>query len=57
MPYILGGFAGLVAGTAVGTLVEFGLKILFAPAYGALLTKRHLTVFSVFNDSQDLIGI
>jgi len=57
MPYVLGAAAGLFAGIIVGTLVEFGLKVLFAPKYGKLLLKRPLTVFSVFNDSEDLIGI
>jgi len=57
MPYVLGAAAGLSAGIFVGTLVEFGLKMLFAPKYGKLLLKRPLTVFSVFNDSEDLIGI
>ena len=56
LPYVLGASAGLLAGVIIGTLVEFGLKILFAPAYGKLLLKRPLTVFSVFNDSEDLIG-
>ena len=57
MPYVLGAAAGLFAGIIAGTLVEFGLKVLFAPKYGKLLLKRPLTVFSVFNDSEDLIGI
>ena len=57
MPFVLGAAAGLFAGISVGTLVEFGLKVLFAPKYGKLLLKRPLTVFSVFNDSEDLIGI
>ncbi len=57
LPYVLGAAAGLLAGVIIGTLVEFGLKILFAPAYGKLLLKRPLTVFSVFNDSEDLIGL
>ena len=56
-PYVLGAFAGMIAGIVVGTLVEFGLKVLLAPAYGSLLLKRPLTVLSVFNDSQDLIGL
>jgi hypothetical protein len=56
MPYILGGAAGMFAGVVVGTLVEFGLKLLFASAYGKLLLKRPLTVFSLLSDSQDLIG-
>ncbi len=57
MPYVLGAAAGLFAGIMVGSLVEFGLKVLFAPKYGKLLLKRPLTVFSVFNDSEDLIGL
>lgn len=57
MPYILGAVAGLFAGMIVGTLVEFGLKMLFAPAYGKLLLKRPLTVFSALTDSEDLIGL
>jgi hypothetical protein len=57
MPYVLGAAAGLLAGIVIGTLVELVLKILFAPAYGKLLLKRPLTVFSVFNDSEDLVGL
>jgi len=57
LPYVLGAFVGMIAGILVGTLVEFVLKMLFAPVYGPLLLKRPLTVFSVFNDSEDLIGL
>jgi hypothetical protein len=57
MPYILGAAAGLFTGMIVGTLVELGLKMAFAPIYGKLLLKRPLTVFSVFNDAEDLIGL
>ena len=32
------------------------LKMLMAPAYGRMLLKRPLTVFSVLKDSEDLIG-
>ena len=56
-PYVLGAFIGVLAGIAAGSLVEFGLKLMFAPAYGRLLTKRPLTVVSVFSDSEDLIGL
>jgi hypothetical protein len=56
-PYVLGAFVGMIAGILVGTLVEFVLKMLFAPAYGQLLLKRPLTVLSVFNDSEDLVGL
>jgi len=56
-PYVLGAFVGMIAGILVGTLVEFVLKMLLAPNYGRLLVKRPLTVFSVFNDSEDLIAL
>ncbi|MFT3895581.1 MAG: hypothetical protein QM730_28500 [Anaerolineales bacterium] len=55
-PYVLGAFAGMVGGIFVGSLVEFGLKLLLAPAYGQLLLKRPLTVVSVLNNSESLIG-
>ena len=57
LPYVLGAAAGLIAGIIAGTLVEFILKILFAPAYGKLLLKRPPTIFAVFNDSEDVIGL
>lgn len=57
LPLVLGATAGLVAGVAGGTLVEFVLKFVFAPAYGQLLLKRPLTIFSVFNDSEDVVGL
>ena len=57
LPYVLGAFVGMIAGMIVGTLVEFILKMVFAPAYGTLLLTRPLTIFSVFNDSEDLIGL
>jgi hypothetical protein len=53
----MGVFAGMIGGLLGGTVVEFGLKFLFAPAYGRLLLKRPLTVFSLFNDSEDVIGL
>lgn len=56
-PFVFGGFVGLVAGIVGGTVVEFLLKFLFAPTYGQLLLKRPLTVFSLFNDSEDVIGL
>ncbi len=57
LPYVLGAAAGLVAGIIIGTLVEFGLKLLLAPVYGKLLLQRPLTIFSVLADSENLIGI
>jgi len=33
------------------------LKLLSAPIFGQLLLKRPFTVFSLFNDSEDVIGL
>ena len=54
---MLGAFIGMIAGILIGTLIEILLKMIFAPFYGRLLVKRPLTVCSVFNDSEDLIGL
>lgn len=53
----VGMFAGIVVGIIGGTVVEFVLKFLFAPVYGQLLLKRPPTVFSLFSDSEDVIGL
>lgn len=54
---VVAAFAGMIAGLIGGTLVEFGLRFIFAPNYGQLLLKRSLTVFSLFNDSEDVVGL
>ncbi|MDO9301646.1 MAG: hypothetical protein Q7T89_09695 [Anaerolineales bacterium] len=54
---VVGVFAGIIAGLIGGSLVEFGLKFAFAPVYGQLLIKRPLTIFSLFNDSEDVVGL
>jgi len=56
-PFVFGGFVGLIAGLIGGTVAEFAIKFLFAPMYGHLLLKRPLSVFSLFNDSEDVIGL
>ncbi len=56
-PFVFAGFVGMVVGVVGGTVVEFVFKLLFAPVYGQLLLKRPLTVFSLFNDSEDVIGL
>ncbi|WKZ42722.1 MAG: hypothetical protein QY302_11530 [Anaerolineales bacterium] len=53
----VGTLAGIIVGLIGGTVVEFILKLLFAPAYGQLLLKRPLSIFSLFNDSEDVIGV
>lgn len=54
---VFGAFVGVVVGLVGGTIFEFGLKLLFAPVYGRLLLKRPLTVFSLFSDSEDVVGL
>jgi len=53
----VGAFVGLIAGVVGGSVVEFLLKLMFAPVYGQLLLKRPLTVFSLFNDSENVLGL
>ena len=53
----MGTLAGIIVGLIGGTMVEFILKLLFAPAYGQLLLKRPLSILSLFNDSEDVIGV
>ena len=57
LPLLLGAFVGFIAGIIGGTLVEFVLKLLFAPAYGQLLLRRPLTVFMVLADVEQVIGL
>ena len=54
-PYVLAAFVGMIAGTLIGTLVEFALKMLFGLADGRLLLKRPLTILSILTDPEDLI--
>ena len=56
-PVYVGLFAALFAGVIGGTLTEFILKLLFKPFFGQLLVKRPLTVISLFNDSEDVVGL
>ncbi len=53
----IGAFAGIIAGIIGGSLVEFVLKLLLVPIYGRLLLRRPLTVFSVFDDSEAVVGL
>jgi uncharacterized membrane protein (DUF485 family) len=56
-PFVLGGFVGLIAGIIAGTVVEFFVKMLAIPFYGKLVTRRPLTVISLFAESDELVGI
>ena len=44
-------------GVIGGTAVEFFLKFLFVPVYGQLLWKRPLTILSLFNEAENVIGL
>lgn len=56
-PFVFGGFAGLVVGIIGGTVVEFVVKMLAVPFYGKLVARRPLTIFGLFADTDELIGI
>jgi hypothetical protein len=53
---VIGAFLAMVAGILVGTLAEFILKLVLAPAYGKSLLRRPLTIFSFFSNSEDVLG-
>jgi hypothetical protein len=57
LPYVLGAFVGMIAGILVGTLVEYILRMILVGSYGKLLRQRPLTIFSIFSDSEDLVGL
>ena len=57
LPYVVGAFVGMIAGILVGTLVEYILRLILVGSYGKLLQQRPLTIFSIFNDSEDLVGL
>ncbi|HAV75917.1 MAG TPA: hypothetical protein DCX53_01040 [Anaerolineae bacterium] len=44
-----------IVGIAVGTILEFALKYLFAPAYRRSLLIGPLMMFSFFTESKDII--
>lgn len=53
----VGAFVGLFAGLLGGAVIEFVVKLLFVPVFGSLLLKRPLTLLSLFNDSEDVLGL
>lgn len=57
LPFVLAGSVALFAGIIFGTIVEAIIKIFAIPVYGKLVTRRSLTIFSFFSNSDDLIGI
>lgn len=56
-PIVFGGFIGLIVGIVFGTIVEVIVKMLATPFYGKTLTRRPLTVFSLFHATDEFVGI
>jgi hypothetical protein len=56
LPWVIAGAAGLTAALIGGSMVEFFVKMLAVPFYGKLLTRRPLTIFGLFTESDELIG-
>ena len=57
LPYVIAAFVGMMAGIIVGTLVEYILRLILVGSYGKSLVQRPLTILSIFNDSEDLVGL
>ena len=53
----IGALVGLSAGVIGGSIIEYALKLLFARAYGRSLSQRPLTIFGLFSDSENVIGV
>lgn len=56
-PVVFGGFVGLIVGAIGGTVVELIVKLLAAPFYGRGLMKRPLTIFGLYSNGDELIGV
>jgi hypothetical protein len=56
-PFVFGGFIGMIAGILAGSIAEFLVKILAAPFYGRLLSRRPLTITGFLVESDELIGL
>lgn len=56
-PFVFAGFIALIVGIIFGTIIEAIVKTISIPVYGKLVTKRSLTIFSFFSNTDDLIGI
>ncbi len=56
-PFVFGGLVGLIVGMIFGTIVEVIVKMLATPFYGRTLTRRPLTIFSLFHATDEFVGI
>lgn len=57
LPLVIGASAGLIAGLIGGSIIEILVKILAIPFYGKLVTRRPLTIFGLFTEGDELIGL
>lgn len=57
LPWVVGGCVGLFVGIIGGTVIEFISRLLFSVGFGPSLTKRPLTIFEFFNDSEHILGL
>lgn len=57
LPWMIGSIAGLIAGILGGSVIELIVKTMAAPFYGKLVMQRPLTIFGVFSEGDQLIGV
>ncbi len=55
-PLIFGGLVGLIVGSIMGTVAEVIVKSLAVVHYGKLLSRRPLTAFALFSETDELLG-
>lgn len=56
-PLIFGGLVGLIVGSIMGTVAEVIVKSLAVVHYGKLLSRRPLTAFALFSETDELLGL
>lgn len=56
-PLVFAGLVGLIVGSVMGTIAEVIVKSLAVVYYGKLLSRRPLTVFALFSETDELLGL
>lgn len=56
-PFVFGGLVGLIVGSILGTVAEVIIRPLAVAYYGRLITRRPLTVFALFSETDELLGL
>ena len=56
-PFVFGGLVGLIVGSILGTVAEVIIRPLAVAYYGRLITRRLLTVFALFSETDELLGL